>query len=589
LVHQRDFFKKTIDKSLTWGLQMKKIFKVFVLLVLGFVLVSCNNKEVAIEKVINFDSNGGSQVFAIIHSSDLVGTLPENPSKDGYTFAGWFLDDETFQDPLDLSSFDLSVLTGDIVVYAKWNINQYSISFDSNGGSDVSDITQDYNSLVSAPNDPEKEDFIFGGWYIDPEFTTLYQFDRITSSDTTLYAKWQDSIFTYTLNENDEATITGITPDTIDTYIEVPETISGYPVISVALGTFDNHTNIEILNLPNSIETLPMALLKNLSQLETLYIPFVGENRDATNARAMLSYLFCDEEITSFVDVDRRNLYIPSHLTTVFITDATIIASMAFSGVSLDFVGLYEGVTTIEQWAFTSYNGIQSIYIPASVTYISPLAFIGNENFVNITVSPDNQMYSSTISDRPLYNKDRTKIVMYPGGISEVQFTIPEGITEIGDFAFFGSQLSRIIIPASVEVIGMSAFEYSIHLISVTFEANSQLTNIAQGTFRETNIIQIEIPSTVIAIEHYAFSNIRSLESVTFGANPQLTTIEDFVFENCNSLGSIIIPISVTTMGIEVFFDIREITIYAEAIEKPEGWHSSWSSDGTVVWGYTND
>ncbi|MBU1094159.1 MAG: leucine-rich repeat protein [Firmicutes bacterium] len=568
---------------------MKKIFKVFVLLVLGFILVSCDNNEIAVEKVINFDSNGGSQVYAIIHSSDLVGTLPEDPSKDGYTFAGWYLDDEAFQNPLDLSSFDLSELTGDIIVYAKWNINQYSISFDSNGGTDVAEITQDYNSLVSAPNDPEKEDFIFGGWYIDPEFTTLYQFDHIASNDITLYAKWQDSIFTFTLNENDEATITGITPDTIDTYLEVPATVSGYPVISVALGTFDNHTNIEILNLPNSIETLPMALLKNLSQLETLYIPFVGEDRNATGARAMLSYLFCDEEITSFIDVERRNLYITSHLTTVFVTDATTIPSMAFSGVSLDFVGLYEGLTTIEQWAFSSYNGIQSIYIPASVTNISPTAFMNNENFVSIYVSPDNPMYLSTIFDHALYNKDRTKIVMYPGGIPEVQFTIPEGITEIGDFAFFGSQLSRIVIPASVEVIGMNAFENSVHLISVTFESNSQLTSIAEGTFFGTNIIQIEIPSNVTTIGHYAFSNNRNLESVTFEMNSQITTIEDFAFEFCNSLGSIIIPLSVTTMGMEVFFEIREITIYVEATVKPEGWNSSWSSDGTVVWGYTND
>src|SRR5690606_3727234 len=85
-----------------------------------------------------------------------------------------------------------------LIVYAKWTINQYTITFDSSGGTDIVPITQDYNSNVDKPNDPTLIGYTFNGWFIDEDLIEPYNFDKMPASDITVYAKWTRSI-TYVL------------------------------------------------------------------------------------------------------------------------------------------------------------------------------------------------------------------------------------------------------------------------------------------------------------------------------------------------------------------------------------------------------
>lgn len=134
---------------------------------------------------ISFNSNGGSAVTAITQNYGTTVTQPSNPTKTGYTFAGWYSDSGL------TNAYTFSTMPAEnITLYAKWTINQYTLSFEENGGSTVTDITQNYATSVSAPTPPNKTGYSFGGWYTDVGLTTTYTFSTMPAYNQTIYAKW---------------------------------------------------------------------------------------------------------------------------------------------------------------------------------------------------------------------------------------------------------------------------------------------------------------------------------------------------------------------------------------------------------------
>ena len=102
--------------------------------------------------VLSFNSNEGSAVSPITQDYNSLIVAPENPVREGYTFSGWYPELP-------------SLMPGSNQNYtAQWTINQYTITFDSAGGSTISAITQDYNSAVTAPANPTKTGHSFSGW-----------------------------------------------------------------------------------------------------------------------------------------------------------------------------------------------------------------------------------------------------------------------------------------------------------------------------------------------------------------------------------------------------------------------------------------
>ncbi len=136
---------------------------------------------------VTFNSNGGTTVNTQYIEYNSTATQPTSPTKDGYTFAGWYSNSA-----LTTSYSFATNVTANIILYAKWSTNSYTVTFESNGGTSVSSQTVEYNSTASQPTAPTKSEAIFGGWYSDVGCTLTYDFATKVTSNITLYARWTD-------------------------------------------------------------------------------------------------------------------------------------------------------------------------------------------------------------------------------------------------------------------------------------------------------------------------------------------------------------------------------------------------------------
>ena len=144
-----------------------------------------DNGDPTVTKFIDNDKN-----------SKFTELVPE-PTKENYTFAGWYNGNEKF----DFTT----VPTGDVTLTAKWNINKYTVQFVSDHGS-FADQTIEHGKPIGTgkPTIPEVEGYTFDGWYADAAYTKEFNFSTPITGDTKVYAKWEKNApvlpDTYALN-----------------------------------------------------------------------------------------------------------------------------------------------------------------------------------------------------------------------------------------------------------------------------------------------------------------------------------------------------------------------------------------------------
>ena len=120
-----------------------------------------------------------------------------------YTFQGWY----TSEDCTDGSEVDWSSTMpfNDLMVYAKWAAGEYTVDFDTQGGSSVASQTVPAGNTVMQPSDPEREGYKFEGWYTSKDYSERFDFGKPIEKKTTVYAKWkQITTTTYTIKYIDD-------------------------------------------------------------------------------------------------------------------------------------------------------------------------------------------------------------------------------------------------------------------------------------------------------------------------------------------------------------------------------------------------
>ena len=135
---------------------------------------------------VHFDTQGGDPIDDILVSEySYTGTLP-TPTRDGYSFAGWYKDPE-----YETSAGTTVLIKEEITLYAKWT-KTYTLKFVTNGGQELNDVTVYENNNYYLSN-PQREGYVFLGWYEDAELTNKVPQTLQVTHDMTLYAKWYEA------------------------------------------------------------------------------------------------------------------------------------------------------------------------------------------------------------------------------------------------------------------------------------------------------------------------------------------------------------------------------------------------------------
>ena len=140
---------------------------------------------------------GGTYATQIVQAGEKA-IEPDVPSRQGYQFTGWYLDDTKYD-------FNTAV-TKDMTLTAKWTAKQYTITFDTAGGSTVASITQDYGTAITAPADPTREGYTFIGW--DKAIPAT-----MPAENMTIKAQWRINRYTVTFDTDGGSTVAPITQD----------------------------------------------------------------------------------------------------------------------------------------------------------------------------------------------------------------------------------------------------------------------------------------------------------------------------------------------------------------------------------------
>ena len=341
--------------------------------------------------------------------------------------------------------------------------------------------------------------------------------------------------------------------------LTIPDTLGGKKVTSIGNRTFLWCDSLTSVIIPDSVTSIGDGAFFACDSLTSITIPDsvaqISENPFTSCSSLKIISVSPEHLYFAAIDgvlfrkADKALISYPAGIESPTYTipqGITSIGDGAFSFCdSLTSITIPNSVTSIGDGAFSSCSSLTSVSIPDSIEQIGVNPFTSCSRLKKIYVSPEH-LYFATI-DGVLFRKADKALISYPAGISSSTYTIPQGITSIGDSAFSGcSSLTSISIPDSVTSISDGTFYYCTSLTSVTIP--NSVTSIGDSAFADCKFLtSVSIPDSVTSIGDGAFYACYSLTSITIPDS--VTSIGDWAFASCKFLTSVTIPDSVTSIG----------------------------------------
>ncbi len=312
--------------------------------------------------------------------------------------------------------------------------------------------------------------------------------------------------------------------------------------------TFQNHTEIESITIPNSVTRIGDLAFSGCSNLKSVTIP--NSVRDiGFDAFYNCTSLKSISIPNSVRELGNSAFYGCSNLEQVNLGNGfQIIRKFTFYECNnLKSISIPSSVTSIESYAFYKCFSLKSILIPNSVTSIGSYAFGYCNGIEQVTIGSEVKV----LEQGAFYDCSSIKTISMPNSVETIE-----------KYSFAGcSLLESVTIPNSVTSIGESAFAWCSNLQTVSIP--NKVTKIEKNLFSHCgNLNSVDIPNSVTSIEEGAFYGCISLKSVSIP--DKVKNIGERAFRSCKELESIIISNSVTAIGEEAFWsceNLRSVSI----------------------------
>ena len=587
----------------------------------AFSFIGCGEDEVENNDAIkNYKLNFvvGSEVYSTIDFSDASTiTMPQDPQRMNYDFAGWFWDAGIWQQPFSTEALPNRELTEEMNVYAKFTLTNYALTINLAGGSVTQQIPTSFT--VETPDiilpTPTRLGCNFLGW-TGSNGTTPQTSVTIAQGRTgarTYTANWDPIVYNLTINLSD-GDVAGTLPTSYtveDLPLALPTpTRAGYDFVgwTGSNGT-EPQTSVTLTSMSLEAKTYTANwLIKNYSLTIDL-----DEGEFENGVQVPTTYTVLSEDIVlptptkegcTFLGWTGSNGTEPQ--TSVTIAQGSTGAKQ-YTANWYD----YEAIMIIENGAVTGLTEygrtLEEIIVPDVVTSIGESAFdevlsYYGHNLKKLTLSAN----LVSIGRDAFY-----------GCANLTSLTLPNGLISIGEYAFAScTGLTNITIPASVTSIGEGAFDRCSGITSITIPAG--VTSIGYGVLAGCTGLQsvtvasgntvydsrnncnaiIEtstnkliagcyatvIPASVTSFGGHVFRDFIGLTSMTIPAG--VTSIEGYAFCDCTSLISVTIPSSVTSIGFDAFFNCTSLeTINFTGTE--EQWNAISKDSASIPSGVT--
>ena len=489
------------------------------------------------EYTVSFEVDHGTPIAPITTSR-----IDEEPqtTRDGYTFAGWYTD-KTFSNKI---SFPYEVTEG-LTLYAKWEKNKYTVRFDTDGGTYVSDMIV---SAIDRSPETTKDGYEFEGWYTDKTFSNKISFPYEVTEDLTLYAKWTQSgpeKIVFSVDANGVLTgVSGLSGS--DITVEIPSEVNGITVTEIGQDVFKDNKNVGRLIIPDSVTKLGYRMCSGCTALSEVRLPagltvIPDEAFDGCSSLRTVNFPDTLKEIRSdaFCGTALTEFIAPDSLTNVWLYAFKDCG--ALSAVEL------KNVRSVGDGAFESCTALRSIRLSDKMTELPDHIFDGCSSLADIDM-PDNPIAVSfsVFNGTAYYNEPSNwgNGVLYVDGyliaVSKdfaplTEYTVKDGTIVIADDAFSGvgysSKLKKMTLPTGLYRIGQYAFSKLFSLTEINIP--DTVRSIGYGAFSgtgydaDTNYINggLYIGNWLVAVNNVAMTSFTVQEGTVGVADGKDTSL----------------------------------------------------------------